>query len=95
MVPSTYKMKIERMRYIVRKESFKETEIEKPYVYEKILGGIGMITTRISREKLYRREYERDTLVKEERINIQEDMITESLAKILTLMITEKGVILK
>lgn len=54
-----------------------------------------MITTRISREKLYRREYERDTLVKEERINIQEDMITESLAKILTLMITEKGVILK
>lgn len=49
-----------------------------------------MITTRISREKLYRKEYQRDTLLRGEGM-IQEDMITESLAKILTLMMVEKG----
>lgn len=89
MVPSTYKMKIERMRYIVRKESFKKTEIEKPYVYEKILGGIGMITTRISREKLYRREYERDTVINIMNGGFGGEALS-GLAKVISIMIKEE-----
>lgn len=50
-----------------------------------------MITTSISRKKLCKKEYTRDAFLREERINVQEDMITESLAKILILMLGEKG----
>lgn len=50
-----------------------------------------MIATRISRKKLYKREYNRDTLlIKDETIN--DDIITENLGKIITIMLNEKGV---
>lgn len=49
-----------------------------------------MVTTRISREKLYRKEYQRDTLLREEGMAV-EDGITESLGAIITMMLREKG----
>lgn len=50
-----------------------------------------MIATKISRKKLYRREYNRDTLlIKDE--TLSDDGITESLGKIITIMLNEKGV---
>lgn len=50
-----------------------------------------MIATRISRKKLYKREYNRDTLlIKDETIN--DEIITENLGKIITIMLNEKGV---
>lgn len=51
---------------------------------------IKLVTTKISREKLYRKEYQRNSLLSGNGI-ISEDTITKSLAKILILMIAEKG----
>lgn len=49
-----------------------------------------MITTNISREKLYRKEYRRDTLLRKEGMT-QEGIITESLGIIITMMLHGKG----
>lgn len=50
-----------------------------------------MVRTSISREKLYRKEYQRDTLVGMEKVVGEDEKLAEGLGSIIAMMIREGG----